>query len=334
MKLYILIATYNGEKYIEDLINSIVSQKGIESFHILIRDDNSNDNTLGIIERIASNHENIEIIRDSLGNLNAKGNFNQLAKAAIERDADYVMFADQDDIWKEDKIEKTFKCMCDGENKFEKYTPLLVHTDLCVVDDSLKVIHTSFMKYQRIHHMEHDPIKTLLVQNFVTGCTVMANRALLNIAHPVPDDAVIHDWWYALCAATYGNILHIPEATLLYRQHEYNEIGAKEYWHTLKIRMLHRYRYIINKLFNKNSNLELTNMTDFIDTIKQAEYLSRYSDLHDNVPPATKKLIQEYCRIFQKDISALHKIITYQRLGIRRQDIIRDVILKFRVFIY
>lgn len=334
MKLYILIATYNGEKYIEDLINSIVSQKCIEPFHILIRDDNSNDNTPDIIGHIANDHQNIEIIRDSLGNINAKGNFNQLVRAAIEREANYIMFADQDDIWKEDKIEKTFECMRDGENKFEKCTPLLVHTDLCVVDDDLNVIHPSFMKYQRIHHVEHDPIKTLLVQNFVTGCTVIANRALLNIAHPVPDDAIIHDWWYALCAATYGNILYIPEATLLYRQHEYNEIGAKEYWHTLKIRLLHRYRYIINKLFNKKNKVELENLTDFINTIKQAEYLSKHCDLHDNAPPATKKLIQDYCGIFKKDISAPHKLITYQRLGIRRQDIIRDIILKFRVFIY
>lgn len=325
MKLYILIATYNGEKYIDDQINSIISQKGIEPFHILIRDDNSNDNTPDIIGRIANDHQNIEIIRDSLGNLNAKGNFNLLVKAAIEREADYVMFADQDDIWKEDKIEKTLKHMQEGESRLKTNTPLLVHTDLCVVDDNLKIIHLSFMEYQHIHHVEYDSIKTLLVQNFVTGCTVMVNRALLNTAHPVPDEALMYDWWYALCAATFGNILFISEATLLYRQHKYNKIGSKGYWSTL-------FNKSIQRPHDDNTNSGITYYAiKLSNIINQAKYLLSLTHKKTDAQSNIVQQLQEFCQIFQTNISPLQKIMKFHRLGIKRQDINSDIILKLLV---
>jgi len=104
--------------------------------------------------------------------------------------------------------------------------PLLVHSDLQVVDAGLKPISSSFMQYQRIAH-EDDGLRTLLLSNFVTGCTCLLNRQLAELALPIPREAIVHDWWLALCAASAGHIGYIAEPLVKYRQHGANVIGAK-----------------------------------------------------------------------------------------------------------
>ena len=140
-------------------------------------------------------------------------------------DDDYVMFCDQDDVWCPDKIEKTLASMKKAESE-NGDIPILVHGDLSVVDSSLNVISSSFFEYQRLYQNKVS-LPALLVQNYVTGCTVMINRALKQKCSPIPKECIMHDWWLGLVAAVYGKIVCINEPLLLYRQHSGNQVGAK-----------------------------------------------------------------------------------------------------------
>jgi hypothetical protein len=113
--------------------------------------------------------------------------------------------------------------------------PLLVHSDLEVVDRELRQVQPSFLRYQGIGHEEVAPLQVLLVQNFVTGCTSLLNRALLELALPLPERCIMHDWWVAQCAAAAGVIGFVPEATVRYRQHGANQIGAGGAWANLNL---------------------------------------------------------------------------------------------------
>ena len=139
-------------------------------------------------------------------------------------DHPYIMLADQDDVWHENKIEMTLAAMQKAEEKWGKDMPILVHSDLRVVDEKLNLLAGSLMKYQAL-----DPrrcsLKDLVVQNNVTGCTVMINRALRNVLK-FSNEAVCHDWYIALTAAAFGKIVFINEPLVDYRQHSSNVYGA------------------------------------------------------------------------------------------------------------
>ena len=217
----ILLATYNGEKYLAEQLDSILSQTHTQ-WRLLIRDDDSSDSTLDIIQEYIGRYPSqIILIQDNEKNLGAYQNFARLLQ---EASSDYVMFCDQDDVWLETKIEETLKAMIDNERTD---TPLLVHTDLVVVDEKLQTLHPSFVKKMRIN-VKRDRFNQLLMRNIATGCTMMINRPLLDLILPLPEKGVIHDWWIVLVASIYGHIIYLDRATILYRQHGNNTIGASQ----------------------------------------------------------------------------------------------------------
>ncbi len=221
MLVTVLLAVYNGEKYLAAQLDSILGGS-FKNFNILIRDDGSTDNSLKIAENYANRYSQITVLQgEPTGS--ACRNFFELIKAA---DDDYVMFCDQDDYWLPDKIQKTFEKMLVTESG-DKQTPVLIHTDLSVADAELNIIAPSFFKFQAISP-ERSALNNLLVQNNVTGCTAMINRSLLNLAKNVPDFCAMHDWWLALLAAAFGKTAYLDEPTMLYRQHGDNQVGAKK----------------------------------------------------------------------------------------------------------
>lgn len=140
--------------------------------------------------------------------------------------ADYIMFCDQDDFWLPNKIEKTLSLMKKTET--DKTIPVLIHTDLYVTNSDLEITCNSFFKYSHIKNEKS--LNRAIVQNCVTGCSVMINKALLNLAK-ITDakDVIMHDWWLYLIASAFGKIDFLNEPTLLYRQHENNSVGAKRH---------------------------------------------------------------------------------------------------------
>ena len=218
----ILLATYNGEKYLSEQINSLLNQS-FKDFKILVRDDGSTDGTLDVLNRFINDYpQKITLLNDRTPTGSSARNFFRLLSAV---DDDYVMFCDQDDFWLPQKIEKTFEKMKMLEKEHGDI-PLLVHSDLSVVDAELNLINKSFFDFQKISP-ERDRLNNLLVQNNVTGCTAMINRKMLMLAKDEPISCAMHDWWIALLAAAFGKADFISEPLILYRQHGGNRVGAK-----------------------------------------------------------------------------------------------------------
>ncbi len=219
----ILMGTYNGEKYIEEQIESILSQTE-KKWRLVIQDDCSTDATPDIVKKYAENYKDkVTFIERRFSSGSAKNNFASMLKLSK---SDYVLTCDQDDVWLPSKIELTLKKMQELESKYGKDSPFLVHTDLIIADAELKVIAGSMFEYQNLDS-KRDSFNNLLVQNIVTGCTMMINRSLLDCVRDVPEEAIMHDWWLAIIASAFGHVGFVNKPTLFYRQHDNNEVGAK-----------------------------------------------------------------------------------------------------------
>jgi len=220
----ILLATYNGGRFLNDQIQSILNQNHLD-WRLIIRDDGSTDDTAEIIRNYALNYpEKILVINDSEHTMGACGNFGRLLEHTT---ADYVMFCDQDDVWLPRKIELTLRKMNVMEKTYGQDMPLLIYTDMKVVDDDLSVIANSFWRNQAFNPNIGRSLSRFLVSNVATGCTVMINRQLKDLAVPLPQEALMHDWWVGLVSSALGKNDYLDEATVLYRQHALNVVGAK-----------------------------------------------------------------------------------------------------------
>lgn len=222
----ILLAVYNGEKHLEELLHSLITQD-YSTIQIHVRDNCSTDGTRGLLQKWQKHYPEKITLHFAEENGGVVGNFAKLLELV---DAPYTMFCDCDDVWMTDKVSKTMAKMKELEQSHGVDIPLLVHTDLTVVDESLNVIAPSFWNYSRLNTCDScQSLPRLLVQNQVTGCTLLMNRSLKNLAGPIPLNCVMHDWWIALVAACFGRVDVLKRPTLYYRQHSSNDTGAKSY---------------------------------------------------------------------------------------------------------
>jgi glycosyltransferase involved in cell wall biosynthesis len=221
----ILLAVYNGEKYIKEQIQSILRQT-YSNLHIIVRDNCSEDRTKEIVQEMIEAHPGKITLITSEKNLGVVGNFASLLDLTR---SSYAMFADCDDVWFPEKIEKSLKEMHHFEFRYGTDVPILIHSDLKVVDIDLNVIHDSFWRYSYLKPSQGKTLGRQLVQNAVTGCTILMNRALIERSRPIPEGVVMHDWWIGIVAAALGKIGIVNEPLMLYRQHGKNDTGAKKY---------------------------------------------------------------------------------------------------------
>ncbi len=220
-KIAILMATYNGEKYICQQIDSILSQT-CKDWELYIHDDGSTDNTIAAVESYVEKYTDKIHLIDGKSTGGAKYNFFYLFGQV---EAPYYMTCDQDDVWLDKKIELTYDKMLTIENKAD--VPCLVYTELRVVDSELNTIADTMSGYQSLDCHKRT-INQFILQNSVTGCTMMINRALRDKMLHITDidNTIMHDWWAALVAAQFGKTAFIDEPTILYRQHGDNSLGA------------------------------------------------------------------------------------------------------------
>lgn len=225
----VLLATYNGAQYLPDLLTSMDGQLD-QDWELVARDDGSTDATLELLRAWGeANPGRLRLVEDGHGNLGAIANFSALL---AESRAEKFLFCDQDDVWLPDKIARLRKRMDEAEEQYGQTEPLLVHTDLIVVDEDLNSVSDSLWSYQWIARPSDEaPWKKIAFQNVVTGCAMMGNAALRRASLPIPRAAVMHDWWLALVASVAGRIIEDETPSTLYRQHGTNEIGAKRQSH-------------------------------------------------------------------------------------------------------
>ena len=224
-KIDILMATHNGEDYIAEQISSLQNQT-FENWTLLISDDCSQDSTMSIIEKMQKEDPRIKVVSTGKKHGSAKANFMNLLKFSK---SEYAMFCDQDDFWMPTKIEKSLDGMINLEAEKGKKRPLLVYTDLRVVDKSLCTISDSFFSYA--HRQVPLELPYALVANSIPGCTMLFNSRARDLASRIadPSQIIMHDWWLALVTLVYGDALMLTDATILYRQHGSNESGADRF---------------------------------------------------------------------------------------------------------
>lgn len=221
-RIDILLSTYNGEKYLNELLNSIKDQTYI-NWHLIIRDDGSIDSTQIIIDKFKVKYPGKISQIESKQNVGVIKSFEILMQHTV---SDYIMFCDQDDVWLPTKIELTYEKITQFEKEYPN-KPILIHTDLMVVDKYLNVISNSFWYYSRIRPELLVDFNYLAVKNAVTGCTAMINSKVKNIIPKSTQNTLMHDSWITLNIANeLGVIAYIDRPTILYRQHDNNVLGA------------------------------------------------------------------------------------------------------------
>lgn len=299
----VLLAVYNGERYLKQQIDSILNQS-YTNVKIIIRDDGSTDNSTDIIKDYCKNYPEKIILLEGKPTGSAAKNFAELLKTCDDS-FDYIMFCDQDDVWLLDKIEKTLAAMKSAEGESTEI-PVLVHTDLKVADCNLNVINESFFKFQKLNQKEIS-LPKLLVKNYVTGCTVMINKALRQRCVAIPYGCIMHDWWLALTAELFGKLICLPQPTILYRQHENNQVGAAESYGLSLIKAKLKTMNIVRNNYNATYN--------------QAKLL--LDCYGDSLNSCQKDLITKYYEINQ--MNKLKKIITVNKYGFKRGTLLRNL---------
>jgi len=305
----VLLATYNGEKYLSDQIESICNQSH-SNYVLFIRDDNSQDKTRSIINEYAKSEPRIHLVETCNERLGVNKNFDYLTKYAKKDKFQYFSYSDQDDVWIRDKLSTELKILRDLEKKYIN-KPMLVHSDLEVVNESLEPVHKSFMKYQGIKNESENPLKVLLAQNYVTGSTILINRPLVDIAFPIPKEALIYDWWIALSCAVFGRIGYLDKPTVQYRQHRDNQIGAKSLSNTLN-------PMITNWIKNwKRSGKRVNRSKD--QAIALEKIIRERDPTNENI-----KLVIDYINLFS--LPNYNKVLFLSELGINKQSFIRNIL--------
>jgi GT2 family glycosyltransferase len=297
----ICLSSYNGEQFLQEQLRSIEKQSfGLENFVLIVRDDGSTDASFSVLQDFVNYTSlNVKLLRDRT-NLGVKKSFELLLSKALEADAQYIMFCDQDDVWNQDKIEKSLSKMQEMENKYSEM-PLLIHGDLQVVSDDLSVKASSFWKYQNVDPKK-DTFNHFIFKNSVTGCTMMINRELAKKVKKIPNEAIMHDWWIAMVASVFGKIAYIDEPLMLYRQHGGNDTGAKKYG----------FRYIWNRFLAQDS----------LD--KYIQQAKCFLDLYENeLDAASKQMLQAFTQF--NSLSKFRKIVLLFRYKLWKDGFVRNV---------
>lgn len=220
-KVCVLMSTYNGQKYIREQIDSILSQKEIEPF-ILIRDDGSTDETLPVLLYYKEKYPHqIRVIAGH--NAGVQKSFSELINYACESEFDYFAFADQDDVWDENKLLAGVSALKDKQGDI----PLLYFSNLCAVDENLK-------PYGNIYP-DNGVIMTkkgALTRNYAYGCTCVFNKKAVSMyAKNYKARMWMHDYWLYLICLYMGEVYYDDTSYISYRQHGNNSVGFK---HNLK----------------------------------------------------------------------------------------------------
>jgi len=221
----IVMSVLDRERFLAATLESFAAQTHAE-WRLWVRDDGSTDGSVDIVRQWERRDSRVKLLHVGGPRLGAAGAYGWLLQR-VPTDARYVFTADADDVWLPHKIELSLEAMMSAERVNGASTPILVHTDLVVVDEALEVIHPSFWEL-----MAFDPepatVERQMVRNLVTGPTLMLNRALVDAIGPAPSASRFQDPWYGLVATALGRVVAVREATVLYRQHGSNAMGARD----------------------------------------------------------------------------------------------------------
>ena len=316
----ILLATYNGEKFIDKQLKSLLTQSRDElddDLRLVIRDDGSTDNTVNIIKKRLEYYRakredpmEVHIIEDDNNTGSPSANFMKLLKVSK---ADYIMFSDQDDMWYRRKTEETYRKMKKLERIYGTDKPLMVHSDLSLMDENGKKITESFYEYQNLP--KKDKLSSLMIQNTVTGCTVMMNRAAADLVSQAPASEMLlmYDHYAAILVAATGHIGFVDDPLIRYRQHSGNQVGA----HAAGSKDEYKMRFNMGRdKFLKDMDLSYRQV-GFI--------LKRYGDLIKTTKgEEVYEMMKEYSNLVMA--GKIEKIEFFQKYGVYKNGAIKKMV--------
>ena len=244
-KIDILMATYNGEKYLGEQLDSIINQT-YHNWNLLIRDDNSTDKTLEIIQNYHKKDKRIKILKDNKGNIGIVRNFEELLKSS---ESEFIMFSDQDDIWVENKLDMYLKMIEKIKNK-----GFMIHSDAILFDkNKSNILKDTFISKKAINR----GLENVFFNYFVQGATILISKEIKNFILPFPKEVYLHDRYIHLISELFFERIFVNKALIYYRQHGDNQIGAKN---TIRELLSKRYfderdRQLIKVIYNKYGSL-------------------------------------------------------------------------------
>lgn len=211
----IAMATYNGEKFLREQLDSILTQT-YPNLEIIICDDASTDATISILQEYASKDSRINIFINNQ-NIGLVKNFE---KALSLCSGEYIALADQDDIWLPKKIE----ILRDNIQSFD-----LIHSNTLLINENSVISKKIFSSYSNKNNSNH--FLDYMFDNNVTGCTALFKRSLLDDNLPFPNNVCLHDYWLAILAANKNGVTYLQQPLTYYRQHSNNQVGATSAYH-------------------------------------------------------------------------------------------------------
>lgn len=223
--IFILLATFNGERFLVEQLESLLAQRD-GNWIALIRDDGSRDQTLAIVQRYAATDARFVLLEPSVESQGACANFACLLEAAHRRGAELFALCDQDDVWHVDKLGRMRAVLEEAASRHAAATPLLAYADLSLIGETGHMLAASHFAHARAAQVGRGVGTWLLLHNLVPGCAMAGNRALLDLALPLPAGVGHHDWWLISLAAMTGEVLAVDAVLTAYRQHRHNAVGA------------------------------------------------------------------------------------------------------------
>ena len=313
----VILCTYNGEKYLEKQIRSIMEQDR-EDFCLLYSDDGSSDSTKAILQSLQERYgkKMLAFPRSMKSGSPAKhflSILSALAKGEVYiENLEYIFLADQDDCWFPDKLSKTISVIKEEERKFGESLPILCHTDCTLVNAKGELLAKSYRSYQKLPGASYR-FSRLLLQNHVTGASVGINKALLQYCKEIPAEVKMHDHWLALLANCFGEIQYLPYASYAYRQHGENVLGAK------KASVLRECEERLAA--SKEKDKEDTIHSSYRALFAQGRELKRL--FGDRLPEIKRKVLEAFLSLGGK--SRLGKITTMALFGIYPYPLYRGI---------
>ncbi|MDE6006906.1 MAG: glycosyltransferase family 2 protein [Muribaculaceae bacterium] len=239
MKVAILLATYNSDKFLREQLDSLYNQTYL-NWELYVHDDGSTDRTLAIIQEYKDKYGNITLLGENIKGLGPRDNFLFLLSSV---DSDYYFFCDHDDIWLPQKIQVAIEELQKIDLKKPLEIPAVYHSDLKVVDHNLNIIAASMWRYAKIIPRFMHSKKYVLCATFITGCTLAINKAMKELVPKVPDYVYMHDWWIGVTAVMNDvKIFSDDHPLILYRQHGENAAGIDK---TTRYRYLKKFTQIL-----------------------------------------------------------------------------------------
>ena len=284
----VLLSTYNGERYLREQLDSLLSQKGV-NLSILARDDGSKDSTSKILEEYHAKDTRIRYYKDN--NVGPAQSFFDLMKKAPK--ADYYAFCDQDDVWDNNKLAIAVAML----EKEDASKPNMYYSNLRIVDQDLK--------FYRLSHSEPSVQKdrySVLTEDMATGCTIVFNSTAEEmIRNRTPEYCSMHDTWIYMVCKFFGKTVYDFSAHISYRQHGNNVVGTYLGKKTKEI-----YIARIKRLFDRELQPRYNNACNFYKAFGR-KLNKRDAEKVLKIVNYKRSLKNKLCLLLDKDIHASSK---------------------------